>query len=64
MKKLFSLLLPILMMTGVIVSFTACTEDDPAASLDYGDDYYYDSGTGKVERSFHGILNDAPEWDD
>ena len=63
MKKVLSLLLSVLMLMGIVVSFTACTDDDPAASLDYGEDYYYDSNTGKVERSFHGILNDAPEWD-
>lgn len=64
MKKSLSILLSALMLMGIMLSFTACTDDDPAASLDYGDNYYYDSGTGKVERSFQGILNDAPEWDD
>lgn len=50
----------------VLLLFKGCGSlladtDDPGAYLDYGENYYYDSGTHSVERSLHGILNGAPE---
>lgn len=56
----------LIVIIAVVLFFKGCAwllsdNDDPGASLDYGPNYYYDSGTHQVERSLRGILNGAPE---